>query len=299
MMHVKPLAIAERTGGPRGAAAGRRRRLTHVHRYPLAMFATAVLGMVVVAAMLAPVLSPYDPSAMATGPALSPPGPAHWFGTDRYGRDLFSRLLFGARISLPIGVMAVSVSVVLGSFLGLAAGFLGGRVDTVGSGVIDIMLGFPPIMLALLIIAVLGVGIQNVVIAIGVAGIPRFARIVRGTALAIREHTYIEAGRAIGASAARLIRRHVLPNALPPIIVLATLYVGSAILDTSSLGFLGLGVQPPTPEWGTMLSEGREFMRYAPWLMLFPGLLVFVTVVAINLVGDYLRAVLDPRLKGR
>ncbi len=294
MMHVKPLAIAERTGGPPP-----RRRLTHVHRYPLAMFATAVLGMVVVAAMLAPVLSPYDPSAMATGPALSPPGPAHWFGTDRYGRDLFSRLLFGARISLPIGVMAVSVSVVLGSFLGLAAGFLGGRVDTVGSGVIDIMLGFPPIMLALLIIAVLGVGIQNVVIAIGVAGIPRFARIVRGTALAIREHTYIEAGRAIGASAARLIRRHVLPNALPPIIVLATLYVGSAILDTSSLGFLGLGVQPPTPEWGTMLSEGREFMRYAPWLMLFPGLLVFVTVVAINLVGDYLRAVLDPRLKGR
>ncbi len=263
------------------------------------MVATAVLAILALAAALASVLSPYDPAAMATGPALSPPSPAHWFGTDRYGRDLLSRLLFGARISLPIGVMAVSVSVVLGSFLGLAAGFLGGRIDTVGSGVIDIMLGFPPIMLALLIIAVLGVGIQNVVIAIGVAGIPRFARIVRGTALAIREHTYIEAGHAIGASAARLIRRHVLPNALPPIIVLATLYVGSAILDTSSLGFLGLGVQPPTPEWGTMLSEGREFMRYAPWLMLFPGMLVFVTVVAINLVGDYLRAVLDPRLKGR
>ena len=168
-----------------------------------------------------------------------------------------------------------------------------------GSGVIDILLGFPPIMLALLIIAVLGVGIQNVVIAVGVGGIPRFARIVRGTAIAIREHTYIEAGRAMGAGAARLIRRHVLPNALPPIIVLATLYVGSAILDTASLGFLGLGVQPPTPEWGTMLSEGREFMRYAPWLMVFPGMLVFVTVVAINLVGDYLRAVLDPRLKGR
>jgi ABC-type dipeptide/oligopeptide/nickel transport system permease subunit len=263
------------------------------------MLAAALLVVLALAAILAPLLAPYDPSAMGTGPALAVPARAHWLGTDRYGRDLFSRLLYGSRISLPIGVLAVSFSVVLGSLLGLAAGFLGGRVDTLGSGVIDIMLGFPPIMLALLIIAVLGVGIQNVVIAVGVGGIPRFARIVRGTAIAIRGHTYIEAGRAMGAGAARLIRRHVLPNALPPIIVLATLYVGSAILDTSSLGFLGLGVQPPTPEWGTMLSEGREFMRYAPWLMVFPGMLVFVTVVAINLVGDYLRAVLDPRLKGR
>lgn len=263
------------------------------------MLAAALLAVLALAAVSASALSPYDPSAMMTGPALAPPNAAHWFGTDRYGRDLLSRLLYGSRISLPIGVLAVSFSVVLGSLLGLAAGFLGGRVDAVGSGVIDILLGFPPIMLALLIIAVLGVGIQNVVIAVGVGGIPRFARIVRGTAIAIREHTYIEAGRAMGAGAARLIRRHVLPNALPPIIVLATLYVGSAILDTSSLGFLGLGVQPPTPEWGTMLSEGREFMRYAPWLMVFPGMLVFVTVVAINLVGDYLRAVLDPRLKGR
>lgn len=297
-MASRPLSFPEQTAAL-GATGGLRHCLTHARRYPVAMLAATVLVVLAVAAILARTLSPYDPSAMATGPALAPPSPAHWFGTDRYGRDLFSRLLYGARISLPIGVLAVAVSVVLGSVLGLATGFLGGLTDTVGSGSIDIMLGFPPIMLALLIIAVLGVGIQNVVIAIGVAGIPRFARIVRSTAIAIREHTYIEAGRAMGASASRLILRHVLPNALPPIIVLATLYIGSAILDTSSLGFLGLGVQPPTPEWGTMLAEGREFMRYAPWLMVFPGMLVFVTVVAINLVGDYLRAVLDPRLKGR
>ncbi len=274
-------------------------RVGRARRYPVTSLAALVLIVFSLGAALAPSLSPYDPAAMATGPTLAPPGPSHPFGTDRYGRDVFSRILYGARISLPIGVLAVSFSVVLGSLLGLAAGFLGGRVDTLGSGVIDIMLGFPPIMLALLIIAVLGIGIQNVVIAVGVGGIPRFARIVRSTAISIRENVYIEAGRALGASVGRLIVRHVLRNAMPPIIVLATLYVGSAILDTSSLGFLGLGVQPPTPEWGTMLSEGREFMRYAPWLMFFPGMMVFVTVVAINLVGDHLRAALDPRLRGR
>jgi peptide/nickel transport system permease protein len=288
---------------PRLPASGDRkpllRRVGRAGRYPVTSLAAAILVVFSLAAALAPSLSPYDPSAMATGPALAPPGPSHPFGTDRYGRDVLSRILHGARISLPIGVLAVSFSAVLGSVLGLAAGFLGGRVDAVGSGLIDIMLGFPPIMLALLIIAVLGIGIQNVVIAVGVGGIPRFARVVRGTAISIRENVYIEAGRALGASVGRLIVRHVLRNAMPPIIVLATLYIGSAILDTSSLGFLGLGVQPPLPEWGTMLSEGREFLRYAPWLMFFPGMMVFVTVVAINLVGDHLRAALDPRLRGR
>lgn len=274
-------------------------RLAHTRRYPIATLAALELLLIAVAAVLAPTVSPYDPSAMATGPPLAPPSATHPFGTDRYGRDVLSRILYGARVSMPVGLFAVSFSAVLGSLLGLATGFLGGRVDAIGSGAIDIMLGFPPIMLALLVIAVLGVGLQNVVIAVGVGGIPRFARVVRGTAISIRENVYIEAGRALGASAGRLILRHVLPNAFPPIVVLATLYIGSAILDTSSLGFLGLGVQPPTPEWGTMLSEGREFMRYAPWLMFFPGMMVFVTVVAINLVGDHLRTALDPRLRGR
>ena len=297
-MASDPIAVPAgpaQLGSRRGILAA----LSRARRYPVASLAGLALFVVAAAAALAPAASPYDPSAMATGPALSPPGGPHLFGTDRYGRDVLSRVLYGARISMPVGLLAVSFSAVTGSLLGLATGFFRGSVDTVGSGVIDIMLGFPPIMLALLVIAVLGVGLQNVVIAVGVGGIPRFARIVRGTALAIRENVYIEAGYALGASRARLILRHVLPNAMPPIIVLATLYIGSAILDTSSLGFLGLGVQPPTPEWGTMLSEGREFMRYAPWLMFFPGMMVFVTVVAINLVGDHLRAALDPRLQDR
>ena len=297
-MASDPIAVPAgpaQLGSRRGILAA----LSRARRYPVASLAALALFLVAAAAALAPAASPYDPSAMATGPALSPPGGPHLFGTDRYGRDVLSRVLYGARISMPVGLLAVSFSAVTGSLLGLATGFFRGSVDTVGSGVIDIMLGFPPIMLALLVIAVLGVGLQNVVIAVGVGGIPRFARIVRGTALSIRENVYIEAGYALGASRARLILRHVLPNAMPPIIVLATLYIGSAILDTSSLGFLGLGVQPPTPEWGTMLSEGREFMRYAPWLMFFPGMMVFVTVVAINLVGDHLRAALDPRLQGR
>jgi peptide/nickel transport system permease protein len=274
-------------------------RLARATRYPAAAVSLCVLLVLILSAILAPLVAPYDPAKMGTGPPLAPPGPGHPFGTDRYGRDVLSRLLFGARISLPIGVLAVSFAGVLGSLLGLATGYFGGKVDAVGSGAIDIMLGFPPIMLALLIIAILGVGIQNVVIAVGVGGIPRFARIVRGTTIAVRENVYIEAGRAIGIGVGRMLLRHVLPNVLPPIIVIATLYIGSAILDTSSLGFLGLGVQPPTPEWGTMLSEGRQFMRYAPWLMFFPGMLVFITVVAINLVGDHLRAILDPRLRHR
>ena len=255
--------------------------------------------MLTLAAIFAPAIRPYDPTQMNTGPALAAPSAAHLFGTDRYGRDVLSRILYGARVSLPIGASAVVFSSAVGSLLGLAAGFFGGRIDSVGSGVVDIMLGFPPIMLALLIIAVFGVGLQNVVVAVGVGGVPRFARVVRGTTLSVREHVYIEATRATGAGLWRTLLRHVLPNVLPPIVVLATLYMGSAILDTSSLGFLGLGVQPPAPEWGTMLSEGRDFMRFAPWLMFFPGVMVFIAVVAINMLGDYLRAVLDPRLRGR
>ena len=255
--------------------------------------------MLTLAAIFAPAIRPYDPTQMNTGPALAAPSAAHLFGTDRYGRDVLSRILYGARVSLPIGASAVVFSSAVGSLLGLAAGFFGGRIDSVGSGVVDIMLGFPPIMLALLIIAVFGVGLQNVVVAVGVGGVPRFARVVRGTTLSVREHVYIEATRATGAGLWRTLLRHVRPNVLPPIVVLATLYMGSAILDTSSLGFLGLGVQPPAPEWGTMLSEGRDFMRFAPWLMFFPGVMVFIAVVAINLLGDYLRAVLDPRLRGR
>jgi peptide/nickel transport system permease protein len=272
------------------------RRLSHS---PAALASTMVLVLLLLAALLAPVLAPYEPAQVSTGAPLEPPGTHHLFGTDRYGRDLLSRILYGARLSLPIGLAAVGFAMVSGSLLGLVTGFAGRWVDDVGSKVIDIMLGFPPIMLALLIIAVLGIGLVNVVLAVGIAGTPRFARIVRGSTIAVRENDYVEAARALGISNTRILFRHILPNVQGPIIVLATLYLGRAILESSALGFLGMGVQPPTPEWGTMLSEGREFMRYAPWLMIFPGLALFVTVVSINLLGDWLREVLDPRLRRR
>jgi ABC-type dipeptide/oligopeptide/nickel transport system permease subunit len=256
------------------------------------------LTVLLLVAAVGSVLAPYDPAATGVGAALGPPARAHPFGTDRYGRDMLSRIMVGARLSLPIGLLAVSFATLFGTLMGLATGYFGGRVDSLGSKLIDIMLGFPPIMLALLIIAVLGIGMINVVVAVGIGGIPRFARIVRGATISARENVYVEAARAVGMSSWRLLFRHVLPNVAAPIIVLATLYTGRAILESSALGFLGMGVQPPTPEWGSMLSEGREFMRHAWWLMVFPGVSLFLTVVSINLLGDFLREVLDPRLRG-
>jgi ABC-type dipeptide/oligopeptide/nickel transport system permease subunit len=267
-------------------------------RNPGAMVGACVLTVLLLVAVVGSVLAPYDPAATGVGAALGAPDRAHPFGTDRYGRDLLSRIMVGARLSLPIGLLAVSFAALFGTLLGLATGYFGGRVDSFGSKLIDIMLGFPPIMLALLIIAVLGIGMINVVVAVGIGGIPRFARIVRGATISARENVYVEAARAVGMSAWRLLFRHILPNVAAPIIVLATLYTGRAILESSALGFLGMGVQPPTPEWGSMLSEGREFMRHAWWLMVFPGVSLFLTVVSINLLGDFLREVLDPRSRG-
>jgi peptide/nickel transport system permease protein len=264
-----------------------------------ALFSVCVLLSVVGAAFLAPALAPYAPDQFAAGPSLAPPSIDHLFGTDRYGRDVLSRILFGARLSLPVGGLVVMISVILGSLLGMVTGFVGRRVDAIGLRIIDIWLGFPSIMLALLVIAVLGIGIRSVVLAAGVAGIPGFARVTRGITISVRENTFVEAARAAGASNTRILFRHILPNIQGTIIVLATLRLGQAILVTSALGFLGMGVQPPTPEWGTMLSEGREFMRAAPWLMIIPGMMLFVTVLSVNLLGDYLREAFDVHLRLR
>jgi peptide/nickel transport system permease protein len=262
-----------------------------------ALLSACVLSFVMGTALLAPVLAPYDPGQFAVGPSLAPPSADHPFGTDRYGRDVLSRILFGARLSLPVGGLVVMTSLVLGSLLGMVTGFVGGWVDAIGLRIIDIWLGFPSIMLALLVIAVLGIGIKSVVLAAGIAGIPGFARVVRGITISARENTFIEAARAAGASNMRILIRHILLNIQGTIIVLATLRLGEAILVTSALGFLGMGVQPPTPEWGTMLSEGREFVRAAPWLMIIPGMMLFVTVTSVNLLGDYLREAFDVRLR--
>ncbi|MDR7417369.1 MAG: ABC transporter permease [Armatimonadota bacterium] len=283
---------------PPATLSGFGRSLRRLSRNPGAMAGACVLTALLLVAAAGSVLAPYDPTATGVGVALGAPDRDHLFGTDRYGRDLLSRIMVGARLSLPIGLLAVSFAALFGTLLGLATGYFGGRVDSLGSKLIDIMLGFPPIMLALLIIAVLGIGMVNVVVAVGIGGIPRFARIVRGATISARENVYVEAARAVGMSAWRLLFRHILPNVAAPIIVLATLYTGRAILESSALGFLGMGVQPPTPEWGSMLSEGREFMRHAWWLMVFPGVSLFLTVVSINLLGDFLREVLDPRLRG-
>ena len=262
---------------------------------PGALIGAIILTALVAGALFAPVLTPFDYYATDTGPRLSPPTATNLFGTDLHGRDIFTRVLYGGRFSLSVGIATVLFAAILGSLFGIFIGFTGGRVDAVGSRIIDVMFGFPSIVLSILIVAVLGVGLVNVVIAVGIAEIPYFARVVRGAVLSAKEQLFVEASRALGAGDLRIMMRHILPNIFPTMIVLATLNLGGAILSTASLSFLGLGAQPPTPEWGTMLSSGREFMRYNPSVMIFPGLALFLAVMSVNLLGDRLRQVLDPR----
>jgi len=264
----------------------------------------ALIGCVVLVAILgmaafAPLLAPYDWNATSQCRRLAAMSPEHWFGCDLFGRDIASRVMGGARYSLAMGVSTVVISLVFGATLGVCIGYAGGRVDRVGARLIDAMLCFPPIILAILIVAVLGVGLWNAALAVGISGIPRFARITRSATLSLASRDFVEAARAIGSSNLRVVLRHLLPSLAPILIVMATLDLGTAVLFTATLSFLGLGAQPPTPEWGAMLNAGREFVRYAPWTMVFPGLALFLTVMAVNLVGDRLSAVLDPRQRVR
>jgi ABC-type dipeptide/oligopeptide/nickel transport system permease subunit len=267
--------------------------------HPGAMVGTVVFVVLVLAAILAPAIAPYDWNETDAGPRLSAPSAEHFFGTDLHGRDVFSRVIAGGRYSISLGIATVLLSLMLGSLIGVFLGFTGGKVDAWGCRFLDVLLGFPAIVLAIMIVSVMGVGLVNVVIAVAIAGVPRFARVVRGAVLVLREQLYVEAARALGASDARIMRRHLLPNVASTLVVLGTLDLGNAILSTATLSFLGLGAQPPTPEWGTMLSGGREFMRYAPWTMIFPGLALFLIVMSVNLVGDRLSQVLDPKAKDR
>jgi peptide/nickel transport system permease protein len=256
-----------------------------------------VLGCLAVVAVLAPRLSPRDPIKTTPREALEPPGARYVLGSDQYGRDVLSRVLHGARISLVIGIIAVAIAVALGTPVGLVAGYYGGRLDGVLMRVIDVMLAFPGILLALAIVSVLTPSLAHLMIAVGLAAVPTYARLVRGSVLSARENLYVEAARAIGCRDVLVLGRYILPNVVAPIIVTATLGMGTAILSAAALSFLGLGSQPPEPEWGRMLSEGRDYLREAWWISTFPGLGIMLTVLAMNLLGDGLRDVLDPRLK--
>lgn len=266
---------------------------------PGAVVGSIVLVSVILLAVAAPLLAPYDWDATGTCRRLAPMSAAHWFGCDLFGRDIFSRVIVGARFSLSMGLSTVAISLVFGGLLGVVIAYAGGRVDAVGARLIDAMLSFPPIILAILIVAILGVGLWNAALAVGISGIPRFARITRAATLSLVARDFVEAARSVGATRARIVLRHLIPNLAPILIVITTLDLGNAVLFTATLSFLGLGAQPPTPEWGAMLNAGREYVRYAPWTMVFPGLALFLTVMAVNLVGDRLSLVLDPRQRGR
>lgn len=268
----------------------------------------AVIGLWVFAALIllavfAPLIAPHDPTSQARDALLVPPywqdggSATYLLGTDAIGRDILSRLLFGARFSLFIGLVVVTIALTGGIALGLLAGFFGGWVDSVIMRVMDVVLAFPSLLLALVLVAVLGPGLTNAMIAIALVLQPHFARLTRAAVMAEKNREYVMAARVAGASKLRLMFRTILPNCLGPLIVQGTLSFSNAILDAAALGFLGMGAQPPTPEWGTMLAEAREFILRAPWVVTFPGVAILITVLAINLVGDGLRDALDPKLK--
>ncbi len=272
-----------------------RRLIARTLGAPGAMAGSVILVVLVIGAVFASLLSPYDPNATRVCPRLAAPSLAHLFGCDLFGRDIFSRILHGAQLSLAVGLLTVTISLVAGTIFGMVIAFLGGRIDRIGVRMLDVMLGFPAIVLAILIVAVLGVGAFNAALAVGISGIPRIARVVRSATLTLVGREFVDSARAVGAGQTRILRRHLLPNLMPIVIVLGSLDLGTAILSTATLSFLGLGAQPPQAEWGAMLSAGREFMRYAPWTMIFPGLALFLAVMSVNLVGDRLSHILDPR----
>lgn len=258
-----------------------------------------VLIVMVLLAAFAPVVAPYDPIKQDSQAIRAAPSRDHLFGADTFGRDVFSRVLYGGRKSLPIGLIAVSIAAIAGVSFGLLAGYRGGWIDALVMRAVDLMLAFPGILLAMAIVAILGTSLVNLMLAVGIAAIPDYTRVVRGTTLSARESEYVTAARVAGARDGVIMFRHILPNILAPIIVLVTLGIAGAIILGSTLSFLGLGIQPPEPEWGNMLSDGRSMMRHFWWVSFFPGLAIMITVLSINLLGDGLRDALDPRLRHR
>ena len=267
-----------------------------LRRNRVALVGGAVVIVLFLVSLLAPWITPYDSDALDLYNVLMPPSAAHWFGTDELGRDVFTRVLFGAKISLKVGFVAVGIAVVIGTLIGLVSAYYGGWLDTILMRFVDIMLCFPTFFLILAVIAMLEPSIWYIMIIIGLTGWMGVARLVRAEVLSIRERDYVLAARVIGASDFRIIFRHVLPNAIAPVLVSATLGVAGAILTESALSFLGIGVQPPTPSWGNILTSGKDYIEFAWWLSLFPGGAILITVLSYNLLGEGIRDALDPRL---
>ena len=274
-----------------------RNAATYLRHNKVASLWIGVLLSIWLIALFAPLVATHEPLKQSAD-LLQPPSRSHWMGTDEFGRDLFSRIVYGGRISLSVGIIAVSIAVVVGSSLGLLSGYVGGFIDNAIMRFIDGLMAFPSIILAILIMAVLGPSLVNLMIAVGISAVPWYARTVRGSTLQVKETQYVESAQAVGAGTLRIIRRHVLPNVAAPIIVLGTLGMATSILAIAGLSFLGLGARPPSPEWGAMLSSARTYMGRAGWYATFPGLAIMVSVLAMNIIGDALRDILDPRLRG-
>ena len=266
-------------------------------RRRVAIAAGIVLLLIVLTALLAPWVAPYDPSAPDYQNVLAGPSWAHLFGTDAYGRDLLSRIIWGGRISLWVGFISVAIGGAVGVILGLISGYLGGWIDSIVMRLCDVLLAFPGILLAIGIVAVLGPGVTNVIYAVAVFSVPVFARLVRGSTLGLKQTVYVQASRSVGVRPVPLVLRHILPGTLPGVIVYVSLRIGTAILTAAALSFIGLGAQPPSPEWGAMLADGRSYLGVADQVTIFPGLAILITVLAFNLLGDGLRDALDQRLR--
>jgi len=275
--------------------AGRRSLLRRALKHPLVVTGSIVVLVLAIVAVFGHWLAPFDPTGMDFSSRFAPPSWVHPFGTDDFGRDVFSRVLYGAAVSFKVAFIAVGISGTVGVLLGLLAGFLGGWIDEVVMRLMDILFAFPAVLLAITVMAILGRGVGNAMVAIAIVYIPIFARVTRGAVISVRGREYVTAARAMGQGSWRIMLRHILPNALGPIIVQTSLSLAFAILAEAALSFFGLGTQPPEPSWGRMLSEGRSFLHQAPWMGIFPGLAIMVSVLGFNLLGDGLRDVLDPR----
>ncbi len=267
-------------------------------RKPSFLVGGGIVAVLIALALIGPLLVRADPFAMSIRERLQPPSASHWFGTDEFGRDVFTRVIHGSRLTLRIGLISVGIAFFAGGLLGIVSGYVGGWLDLGLMAFVDVLFGFPAILLALAIIAVLGPGLTNTMIAVGIASTPSFARIVRGSTLEVRERVFVEAARALGAPHWRLMLRHIGTNIVSPVLVLITLQFPAALLSAAALGFIGLGAQPPQPEWGAMLVSARNFLQRAPWMVNAPGFAIMVTVLGFNLVGNALRDVLDPTQRG-